>query len=179
MRSPAQNNLLEDRKLTYDNTVGSRSKSDLAYIAGFLDGDGSIMLQIKKRNDTKRGVRFMATICLYQDTRHEKPLHWMKEVLGIGYVSQRCDGMSELRINGFVRVRDILTALLPYIRFKKVQAEAMVRACTLLTEVKFSQLTDERLQELVTLTLAVQNENYSAHRKRTRSALVAQLGLTP
>lgn len=137
------------------------------------------MLQIKKRSDTKRGFRFMATICLYQDTRHEKPLHWMREVLGIGYVSQRCDGMSELRVNGFSRVRDILVTLLPYIRFKQVQAQAMIRACDLLATVKFSQLTEEHIHELVELTLKVQNENYSAHRKRSRSALVKQLGLTP
>ncbi len=159
--------------------MGSRSKSDIAYIAGFLDGDGSIMLQIKRRSDTKRGFRFMATICLYQDARHEKPLHWMREVLGIGYVSQRCDGMSELRINGYGRVRDILTTLLPYVRFKRVQAKAMIRACDLLASVKFSQLTDEHIRELVELTLAVQNENYSAHRKRSRSSLLEQLGLTP
>ena len=81
--------------------MGSRSKLDLAYIAGFLDGDGSIMLQVKLRSDTSRGVRFMATICLYQDTRHAQPLTWMREVLGIGYITNRNDGMTELRINGF------------------------------------------------------------------------------
>ena len=81
--------------------MGSRSKLDLAYIAGFLDGDGSIMLQVKLRSDTSRGVRFMATICLYQDTRHAEPLRWMREVLGIGYITNRNDGMTELRINGF------------------------------------------------------------------------------
>ena len=40
--------ILEDQKRK-DNTVGSRSNIDLAYIAGFLDGDGSIMLQKKKK----------------------------------------------------------------------------------------------------------------------------------
>jgi hypothetical protein len=59
------------------NTVGSRSKTNLAYIAGFLDGDSSLMLQLKKRNDTKTGWRFMCTICLYQDIRHKAPLIWM------------------------------------------------------------------------------------------------------
>jgi len=29
--------------------VGSQSKVHLAYIAGFLDGDGSLMLQIKPK----------------------------------------------------------------------------------------------------------------------------------
>ena len=73
--------------------MGSRLETDSAYIAGFLDGDGSLMFQVKSRADTKRGVRFMATICLYQDTRHEKPLHWIRERLGIGYIFRRNDGM--------------------------------------------------------------------------------------
>ncbi len=50
--------------------MGSRSKTNLAYIAGFLDGDGSLMLQVKKRKDGNVGIRFMATICFYQDSRH-------------------------------------------------------------------------------------------------------------
>ena len=163
----------------YGNTVGSRSKCDIAYIAGFLDGDGSIMLQIKKRKDTKRGFRFMATICLYQDTRHKQPLYWMQEVLGIGYVTHRNDGISELRISGFCRVRDILTRLQPYVRFKAKQVRAMIRATDLLTRIPFGQLTDAQVIELVELVLMVQNENYSAQRKRTKSELLKQLGLTP
>lgn len=137
------------------------------------------MLQIKKRSDSKRGFRFMATICLYQDTRHEKPLHWMREVLGIGYVSRRNDGISELRINGFRQIRDILTLLLPYVRFKQAQAKTMIHACTLLASTTFAKLTDAELLSIVDMMLVVQNENYSAHRKRTRSELLAQLGLTP
>ena len=36
------------------NTVGSRSQVDLAYIAGFLDGDGSLMIQLKRRWNSKK-----------------------------------------------------------------------------------------------------------------------------
>ena len=57
--------------------MGSRPKvksTDLAYIAGFLDGDGSLMLQIKKRSDVKNKRRFMLTICFYQDKRNDKVL---------------------------------------------------------------------------------------------------------
>ena len=67
----------------------------------------------------------MATICFYQDSRHELPLAWIRSVLGIGYLSKRNDGMSELRINGFAQVRYILAKLMPFIRFKKEQAKAM------------------------------------------------------
>lgn len=162
--------------------MGSRSnKHDLAYIAGFLDGDGSLMLQVKKRSDTKRGIRFMATICLYQDTRHEEPLHWIRDVFGIGYVSQRCDGMSELRVNGFRQVREILQALKPFIRFKKLQTEALIKACSLLEKNSLNVLTQTQLKKLLTFTMVIRNENYASHTRGIKSEeeLRKLLGLTP
>src|SRR3990167_10067191 len=109
------------------------------------------MLQVKMRTDTSRGVRFMATICLYQDIRHEKPLHWMRTHFGIGYISHRNDGITELRINGFEQVRDILIKLQPFIRFKAKQAEALKNACTLLAEKPMRSLTKSELKRLVDL----------------------------
>jgi hypothetical protein len=160
------------------NTVGSRLDIEKAYIAGFLDGDGSIMLQIKKRADTSRGFRFMATICFYQDTRHDKPLHWIQTVLQAGYISQRNDGMTELRINGFNKVGKILSELQPFIRFKQLQAETMIRACQVLsTDIR--RLSKEHLHEIVELMLVIQNENYVTHRKKSREEFLKILGLTP
>ena len=159
--------------------MGSRPETEKAYIAGFLDGDGSIMLQLKKRSDTKRGYRFMATICLYQDTRHEEPLHWMRDVFNIGYVTKRNDGMSELRINGFKKVREVLTELLPYFRFKRIQAETMIRACTILEETPLRMLSEKQIRDLIDLVLAIQNENYATHRKRQKDELLKEFCLTP
>ena len=159
--------------------MGSRLKIELAYIAGFLDGDGSLMLQIKKRSDGKIGIRFMPTICFYQDTRHESPLVWIRDVFGIGYFSRRNDGMSELRINGYKKVAQILTELSPYIRFKKIQAKALVTACNILSSKKFSELTKKQLNTLVDLILIIQNENYVTKKKKDRKQILIQLGLTP
>ena len=159
--------------------MGSQSNVDLAHIAGFLDGDGSLMLQIKKRSDSKIGLRFMPTICLYQDTRHEKTLYWIKEKLCIGYVSKRNDGMSELRINGYKQVATILNHLLPYIRFKEIQSKALIRACEVLSSTKFSKLSKQQLRKIVDLILVIQKENYATKKKRTKEELLAQLGLTP
>ena len=159
--------------------MGSRSKIDRAYIAGFLDGDGSLMLQIKKRSDSKRAIRFMTTICFYQDTRHEKNLYWVKEVLKIGYISKRRDGMTELRINGYKQVRTILTNLLPYIRFKKLQSRALIKACEILSNTKFKKLSKKQLIKLVDLILVIQSENYVTKKKKTKSELRKILGLTP
>ena len=154
-------------------------KVDLAYIAGFLDGDGSLMLQIKKRSDSKRAIRFMATICFYQDQRHEKDLHWIKEVLGIGYISRRNDGMTELRVNGFKQVRNILTKLTPFIRFKKLQTKALVKACEILSTTKFKMLNKQKLKKLVDYILVIHKENYVTKKKKTRGEFYKILGLTP
>ncbi|MBI5045924.1 MAG: hypothetical protein HZC14_02915 [Candidatus Niyogibacteria bacterium] len=159
--------------------MGSRSKIELAYIAGFLDGDGSLMLQIKKRKDGKIGIRFMPTVCFYQDTRHEKTLYWIREVLGIGYLSRRNDGMTELRINGYKQIRNILENLLPHIRFKKLQAGALKNACDILSVTKFKMLNKKKLKELVNYILVIQSENYVTKKKKTRAELFSILGLTP
>jgi hypothetical protein len=116
--------ILEDQKLIKKIPWEVDRRIDLAYIAGFLDGDGSLMLQIKNRKDGKTKIRFMSTICFYQDTRHEKDLFWIRKVLGKGYFNQRNDGMSELRINGYESVKNILESLMPFIRFKRIQAKA-------------------------------------------------------
>ena len=159
--------------------MGSRSKIDCAYMAGFLDGDGSLMLQLKKRSDSKRAIRFMATICFYQDTRHEKTLYWIQEVLSIGYISKRNDGMTELRINGYKQIGEILKSLRPYIRFKKLQAHALLQACEILSNTKFNKLTRKQLTKLVNLILVIQSENYITKKKKTKSELHKVLGLTP
>jgi len=159
--------------------VGSRSNEHIAYIAGFLDGDGSLMLQVKKRSDSSRGLRFMATICLYQDTRHDEHLRWMKKFLSTGYISVRNDGMTELRIQGYETVFHTLSMLKPYLRFKAVQCEALMQACVLLIQTPLKQMTDDNLKQIVDCILRIQNMNYVTKKKRSKEELYESLGLTP
>jgi hypothetical protein len=158
--------------------VGSRlnKDNDLAYIAGFLDGDGSLMIQIKKRSDTPRGIRVMLTICFYQDSRHEKPLYWIRDVLGCGYLSRRNDGMTELRVNGFETVAGVLRKLLPFIKFKRIQAEKLIESAVILQK----KNSEENLfRQLVDNILAVQSENYVTRKKRSKQELLKLFNLTP
>lgn len=159
--------------------MGSRLEHSLAYIAGFLDGDGSLMLQVKARSDTPRGARFMATICLYQDTAHSEPLAWMQTTLGHGYLSVRNDDITELRINGFSQVRDTLLQLQPYVRFKRRQVYALIAACTLLANKTMRDLSEEELRTLVDLIFEIRNENYRSARALVKDELLKRLGLTP
>ena len=137
------------------------------------------MLQVKKRSDTSRGVRFMATICLYQDTAHAKPLEWMREVLGIGYLSHRKDGITELRINGFASVRKVLLKLTPYIKFKKAQVVALHKACEILENTTMSKLSEAQLRTLVDLVFTIKEHNYKSTQTLTKDILLLRLGLTP
>ena len=162
------------------NTVGSRQEptiQDLAYIAGFLDGDGSIMVQVKKRSDTTRGWRIIITICLYQDTRHSQPLLWMREVFGIGYISNRNDHITEFRINGYKETRRVLELLRPYIRFKKEQTVIAIRMLSLLCTKKISEMSRQERLGLVDDICELRNHNYESHQRRyTNEALKELLG---
>lgn len=137
------------------------------------------MLQLKRRSDSGKGVRFMATICLYQDSRHEAPLSWIQKRIKCGYVSKRNDGMTELRVNGFSQVRETLEALLPYLRFKRQQAEMLIRACQLLEQETLRSMDPKGLRAIVELIVSIQNENYMSKKRRTKEELLQILGLTP
>ena len=137
------------------------------------------MLQLKKRKDSTRGMRFMATMCFYQDARHDTPLSWIRDIFAVGYLSHRNDGMTELRINGYKQIESILKSLLPYIRFKKIQAEALCVACGILCLGTIKTLKREDLRKLVDLILVIQHENYVTKKKKTKSELYKILDLTP
>ena len=121
----------------------------------------------------------MATICFYQDTRHEQPLHWIKKILGIGYLSRRNDGMTELRINGFNQINNILKKLLPFIKFKRKQANILYKAIRILISVRRKRIKRKQLVQLIDYIMAIQNENYVTKKKKSKEEFLYMLGLTP
>ena len=58
----------------------------LAYIAGFLDGDGSIFFQLVRRKDYCLGYQVRTSIAFYQKTENERILVWLKEQFLSGYI---------------------------------------------------------------------------------------------
>lgn len=139
------------------------TNEDYAYIAGFFDGDGSLMVQIKKRSDTKQGWRFMFTLCFYQDSGHAENLTWFREKLGIGYISHRKDKMTELRINGYETVESILRELQPYVKFKQKQVNHALAILSIIKGKNFSQLSIENKEKIAASIIAIRKENYWSH----------------
>ena len=148
--------------------ISKIAKIDLAYISGFLDGDGSVMVQVKRVKTNSRPWRLMFTICFYQDTRHEKPLFWIQKRLGIGYISHRNDGMTELRINGYEQTRKILEAIYPYVKFKKKQIGYILQILNIL---KFKKsLFDLKKKDRIRIANAIlksRQETYQSGLKKT------------
>ncbi len=148
-----------------DLALTKASPENLAYIAGFLDGDGGVIVQVKKAKTHASGWRLMFTICFYQDSRHEKPLFWFKRILGAGYISRRNDGMTELRINGYQKSREILEKLYPYAKFKKKQIKCILKALDLLRQKSFRALTKKDRQKIADAIIESRMETYQSGSK--------------
>ena len=112
------------------NTVGRRGivvEKTRAYIAGFLDGDGSIFLQLVRRKDYIFGYQVRASIVFYQKTTQKKIFRWLIHKIRVGYLRDRKDGMSEYTIVGLKEVKRVLEIVEPYLILKREQTKLALR----------------------------------------------------
>ena len=102
-------------------------ETEWAYIAGFLDGDGSIMTEIVKRNDYRLKFEIRYIVTFTQKTSRNYSLIQLRDELGIGNFRNRGDGCSELAISGWQSVKPLLEKLEPYLKIKKKQANLILQ----------------------------------------------------
>ena len=141
---------------------------ELAYIAGFLDGDGCIMAQLVRRKDYIYGYQIRTSIVFYQKSRNDRILHWLKSLLDIGYIRYRNDDIAEYTIVGFKEVKVVLEMLLPYLRLKKELAGQVID----LIDAHPKNMTPKDLIRLSKLVDKTATFNYS--KKRTNTSKVVQ-----
>lgn len=144
-----------------------------SYLAGFLDADGSIMIQLKRRKGSKFLFRVKTTVVFYQDTSKFLELEIIHKVLGAGYIYKRNDHISEIRIEGFTSVNKLLLTLKPYVRFKKDQVNLMLAALKILQTSKYSLEDFLKVCELADL---ISQASYSSkNRKYTKDYVYTEL----
>ena len=102
-----------------------------AYVAGFLDGDGSIHFQLVRQKEYRYGFYIRASVSLTQCTAERAGLELLQVLLGGGYVRDRGTGMSDLVITSRPLIERLLVEIEPYVVFKKPQ---VVRALELLPQ---------------------------------------------
>ena len=124
-----------------------------AYIAGFLDGDGSIIFQLVRRCDYLYGFQIRASVCFYQSTRSRAGLEWLKQQLGCGYIRNRAGSMSDLTIVGWSAVRQVLELVQPFTIFKREQVD---RALDILTRLD-DKLTPREFVEVANEGRCIRN----------------------
>ena len=139
-----------------------------AYLAGFLDGDGSIIFQLVRRKDYVYGFQIRASVCFYQSTRHRAGLEWLKQQLGCGYIRNRAGSMSDYTIVGWSAVKRVLRLVQPFVIFKREQVD---RALDIMSRFD-DKLSPQEFLETAQVIDAFATLNYSK-RKRIDATCVA------
>ncbi len=151
----------------YRGKIRFVSNEELAYIAGFFDGDGCLMAQLVRRKDYIYGYQVRVSLVFYQKQSHQQILAWLKSKLKIGYIRQRNDGMAEYTIVGLNEVRQILTLLQPYLRLKKVLAGKVLK----LIEVYPKKMDPKKLIRISRFVDETASFNYSKKRTNTSQTI--------
>ncbi|HQJ16051.1 MAG TPA: LAGLIDADG family homing endonuclease [Candidatus Omnitrophota bacterium] len=151
-----------------------------AYIAGFLDGDGSIMFQLIERKGYIYKYQIRSSVCFYQDSNHKEGLKWIRDKIGFGYIRDRNDGVSDYTVVGPERVEWLLKMVEPYVVFK---AEHVKVALKLLNAMKENRKPSPgQFLELAKLVDSFAILNYSKKKKNNAANVKEHLnskGLIP
>ena len=141
------------------------SKEEKAYIAGFLDGDGSIHVRLKPNRTYRYRFQISPAVVFYQSAKEGDHVKWLNKLLGIGYIRKRNDGIVEFIVGDSDSIIALLCNLLPYLRLKKKQAELMLE----IIKLRKSVGTAEDFLKIAQKIDLFQNINYS--KKRIRNSL--------
>lgn len=150
-----------------------------AYLAGFLDGDGSIYVRLKPNATYKYGFQVAPSVVFFQKISAEKYFKQLQKELSLGYLRYRKDGIIEYTIGDRPSIKILLERLLPYLILKQKQAKLMLKI------LEFSKvITSARdFLKLASMIDTFEKHNYSKkrviHAEVVRHHLLHQGIVTP
>ena len=97
------------------------NETEKAYIAGFLDGDGSIMAIIEPHKECRFGYRIRVMLKFAQHETSANILSYIMSLLGAGHVGKSTKQVRECVIRDQKQIEQILSSLLPYVKLKNQQ----------------------------------------------------------
>jgi len=132
-----------------------------AYLAGFLDGDGSIYVRMKPNSTYRYGFQIAPYIVLFQSNQDRNNFEKICSHIGLGILRERKDGILEYSINKVDNLKLFLESIKPFLILKKKQAELMLKILARKKKIK-NQSDFEKLAQLVD---TFRELNYSKKRK--------------
>lgn len=150
-----------------------------AYIAGFLDGDGSVYVKLKKNDTYKYGYQIASYITFYQQERHIAFLDKIKAMFGAGYLRLRNDGVAEYTIGDEKSLIFFAKEILPFSKLKPKQLKLLLSILNKKSKIK----NIKNFISLCRLVDKFEELNYSKKRtqntKQVLDNLIKQGLLTP
>ena len=138
------------------------SLTQKAYLAGFLDGDGSIYVRLKPNPTYRYGFQVAPYIVLFQSRKGKVNFEKLCSLIGLGYLRDRKDGVLEYIINRKENLRLFLDAIEPYAVLKKKQVVLMKKILDAKEKIK-NKADFEKLAKLID---SFRELNYSKKRKK-------------
>ena len=136
------------------------SNQFLAYLAGFLDGDGSIYVRAKPNTSYKYGYQVAPYVAFFQSAT-SKNFPDMVAKIGYGKMRLRKDGIYEFTINKQEEIKDFVTKVSPYLILKKEQAKLILEILAFKAEVS----NEKEFAQLLKKIDYFRELNYSKKRK--------------
>jgi len=155
------------------NTVGSRQFRSDDYIAGFFDGDGSVVATLERYNSTRFPYRVRLKLNFTQHARFANELATIQKTLGgVGVIrTNTSKRLAELVIQNRNEVRAVLERLRSKLYLKKPQALLALRVLAVMRgneKHKPSVLSDSAYTHVLSLVQSIRRLNAHTGGKRQR-----------
>ncbi len=142
----------------------SLSSVQKAYLAGFLDGDGSIYVRLKPNPTYRYGFQVAPYIVLFQSAKSRVRFEKLCSLISFGSLRERKDGILEYTIGKQESLKQFLAWVKPYVLLKRSQVELMEKILKAKALVKKKR----DFEALMKLIDSFEELNYSKKRKKQR-----------
>ncbi len=147
------------------------TNNDIIYLAGFLDGDGSIIAQFVFRKDYKFKFQIRLTLQFSQLKKRRWFLEYIKDLFQKGYIRDR-GIMSDYVLVEPSSVYHLLSLLQPYLKLKQKQANLVLQ---IIEQLDSSKNSLDNFLNLCLLVDQVAELNDTKKRKHTYLTVSAML----
>ena len=136
------------------------SETNRAYLAGFLDADGSIYVRAKPNPTYRFGFQIAPAIVFFQSAKSKDSFKKMCTLMPFGSLRERNDGVCEYTIQRHDDLLEMIRFVEPYVRLKKKQLILLKKILTY----KKRELNQIEFTKLLDLTDTFRELNYSKRR---------------